>query len=225
MLCQRDEDQAKETGSRFNLALKTTGGTQLWTDHCYREGFRIQQNALTGHWRLLDSEDVRQAWGTRAQCVSALDELQPKNAVAQSPQHVVVLLHGLMRTHHSMKPLETALAAEGYPDVIRFSYASTRCSIGDHATALREVLEEQPGKHSVQFCRSQHGQHCGEVPDWRPTTRRGSARFASSLQIDGDARTAEPGCCDRPPISPQRLVRNHHGAREAWNSAPSGTSL
>jgi pimeloyl-ACP methyl ester carboxylesterase len=138
-----------------SLLSKTAGGTQLWTDHLYRGEFRIQQNVLTGHWRLLDGNDVRRTWGTRADCEQALDDLQPKTALektpGESPKHVIVLLHGLMRTRHSMKPLEKKLIAEGYPDVIRFSYASSRSSIADHAAALRQVLENLPDETQFSF--------------------------------------------------------------------------
>lgn len=137
---------------RWNLPVKTAGGTQIWTDHVHREGMRIQQNALTGHWRLLDSSDIRRAWGTREQCQLALDDLHSKPAVSNEEKHVVVLLHGLMRTHHSMKKLEGNLkAASPSVEVIRFSYASTRASIGDHAAALREVLEDLPENTRFHF--------------------------------------------------------------------------
>ena len=145
------DESEKKISSRFNLAVKTAGGTQLWTDHINRGGYRIQQNVLTTHWRLLDANDVRQAWGTRAHCESILDEMSPAPQTADKPKHVVVLLHGLMRTHHSMKPLEANLAEEGFSNVIRFSYASSRSSIGDHASALREVLENLPADTEVSF--------------------------------------------------------------------------
>lgn len=147
----------KETNSsmanRFSLPLKTTGGTQLWTDHANRDGFRIQQNALTGHWRLIDSDDVRQAWGTEAECQSKLDELKPLSSLEKSivQRPTVVLLHGLMRTHHCMKPLEARLGEEGFPSVIRFSYASTRQSVTDHAAALRKVLDGLPEDRTFCF--------------------------------------------------------------------------
>ena len=57
-----DPQVAKEettNKSRFNIPIKTGGGTQVWTDHAYRDGYRIQENALTGHFRLLDEKNVR----------------------------------------------------------------------------------------------------------------------------------------------------------------------
>ncbi|MFK8113220.1 MAG: esterase/lipase family protein [Rubripirellula sp.] len=143
-------EKEPEPKPRWNLPIKTAGGTQVWTDHLYRAGTRIQQNELTGHWRLLDADDIRRAWGTRRQCEVVLEQIQPNQANSGS-KHTVVLLHGLMRTRHSMKALETRLTKSESIDVIRFSYASTRGSIGDHATALREILEDLPADATFSF--------------------------------------------------------------------------
>ncbi len=144
----------------LNVPLKTTGGTQWWTDFVDRNGYRIQQHAITGHWRLLDGNDVRQAWGTRKSCESKMHQLCPKSDDSVA-NHTVVLLHGLMRTRHCMNPLGRLIEKElGDQDqgelnpkvkTIRFSYASTRASIGDHAAALRSVLESQPKSSQFSF--------------------------------------------------------------------------
>ncbi|WP_235034289.1 esterase/lipase family protein [Roseiconus lacunae] len=149
------EQRQAETGTmperfNFNLPLKTAGGTQLWTDHLWRDGYRVQRNALTGHWRLLDRDNIRRAWGSRPQCESELERLSPKSQVSGG-QHYVVLLHGLMRTSGSMKTLEPVLAEAGMTNCIRFSYASTRQSIGQHAAALREIIEDLPADSTFSF--------------------------------------------------------------------------
>jgi pimeloyl-ACP methyl ester carboxylesterase len=147
-----DPQPQEEAAVPWNLSIKTAGGTQVWTDHLYREGFRIQQNSLTGHWRLLDPSDVRQAWGTRQQCQLGLDQLKPQTTPTDGqPKHTVILLHGLMRTQHSMKNLGTKISETEPVDVIRFSYASTRASIGDHAVALRAVMENLPADTQFSF--------------------------------------------------------------------------
>ncbi len=157
-----DGTQAKETKvpsnkteptpeANWNFATKTTGGTQLWTDYLHRGGDRLQQNAVTGHWRLLDSVNVRRAWGTREQCEGVLDGRHSKPDNAGEPKHLVVMLHGLMRTRSCMTPLETKLGEEGYPDTIRYSYASTQFSIANHAAALRQTLEDYPDNTTFSF--------------------------------------------------------------------------
>ncbi len=70
-----------------------------------------------------------------------LEELKPKAADA-GPRRVVVLLHGLLRSAHCMKAMEAACYQAGFDAVVRFSYASSRQPIGDHAAALRQVLED-----------------------------------------------------------------------------------
>ncbi|TWU58747.1 Alpha/beta hydrolase family protein [Rubripirellula tenax] len=138
--------------AHFNIPTKTGGGTQLWTDHVYRGGFRVQQNVWTGHWRLIDDADVRRAWGSREGCQAKLDRMKPLTAKPDATsQHVIVLLHGLMRTHHCMKPLEADFAKAGFTNVVRFSYASSRSSIGDHASALREIMEAMPTDTQFSF--------------------------------------------------------------------------
>ncbi len=145
-------DESKPTKpSRLNVPTKTAGGTQLWTDYAWRKGCRVQQHALTGHWRLLDAGNVQRAWGTKAQCLESLELLMPRPEESDKPQRTVVLLHGLMRSARCMKPLEAALKEAGVETVIRFSYASTRCSISDHAVALREVLEGLPPNTRFSF--------------------------------------------------------------------------
>lgn len=135
---------------RINLPWKTSGGTQLWTDFVWRDGWRIQQHALTGHWRLLDHAQVRRAWGSRAECQAVLEQVAPRGT-DDSGRNYVVLLHGLMRTQYSMKRLEQALHQAGYEHVIRVAYASSRRSIAEHAASLRELLENLPADAEFRF--------------------------------------------------------------------------
>lgn len=193
-----------ENSSPLNLAMKTGGGTQLWTDHAFRDGYRIQQNALTGHWRLLDGNDIRRAWGTRDQCDGVLDQLCPYERGKQDSHHVVVLLHGLMRTHHSMKPIESKLSQAGFEHFVRFSYASTRSSISDHAAALREVLEGMPPNTTFSFV----GHSMGNIV---------VRHLVGDLQNDGDPKGLLPRCQAMVMLGPP-----NQGAAIARRLAPTG---
>ena len=135
----------------LNLEWKTGGGMQFWTDHLYRQGYRIQQNAVTGHWRLLDADNVRLSWGSRTTCESVLKRKCSDIPDKESDQSTVILLHGLMRTRGSMSSMQKYLENQGFPSTIRFSYASTRRSISDHARALKEVLENLPSHTELRF--------------------------------------------------------------------------
>lgn len=160
---------------------KTAGGTQVWTDHAWVDGNRIQQNALTGHWRLLARDNTRITWGTRQHCETSLAQLIAKASPAPNCERVVILLHGLMRTHHSMMQIEKDLRATDDAEIIRFSYASTRCSIGDHAAALRELLEGLPEDTRISFV----GHSMGNI-----VTRH----LIGDLQRDGDPKNLLPRC-------------------------------
>jgi Alpha/beta hydrolase of unknown function (DUF900) len=135
--------------SFLNLQTPTLGGKQLWTDHQWRNGWRIQQNALTTHWRLLDQNSVRYAWGTRAACDAELNARQPSNLLPTT--HAVVLMHGLGRSSSSMKGLAQYLNVQGFGTTICLEYASSRDSISQHAAALREVIEGLPADVRLDF--------------------------------------------------------------------------
>jgi len=150
---RKDDDAAgpeiSDTGRHFNLQLPTAGGKQFWTDHCWRDGWRIQQNAVTGHWRLLDAANVRHAWGSQAACERVLNRQQVGDHSAGL--HHVILVHGLFRSAASMRRLGTALEHPETRRIVLFEYASTRGSIATHAAALREVVERLSATAAISF--------------------------------------------------------------------------
>ncbi len=143
------QNESETVVKKFNVALPTAGGAQLWTDLEVRGGYRVQRNALTGHCRILDPSNVRRGWGSETDSTELLDQLCPE-IPEPAAKPVVVLMHGLMRTDGSMKSLEKALRADGYEQIIRFGYASTRSSLSESAAALHRVLA---GQHpDAEFC-------------------------------------------------------------------------
>ena len=46
-----------------NIPFPTMGGHVFWNTIASRGGYKLQQNMFTGHARILDSDDVRIAWG------------------------------------------------------------------------------------------------------------------------------------------------------------------
>ncbi|MEO8269547.1 MAG: lipase [Aureliella sp.] len=143
------QDEEQSATQLPNWKLPTLGGKQMWTDHFWRQAWRIQQNALTGHWRLLDANNVRHAWGNRAACDAALQQqgLDDKLPSGQA----IVLLHGLMRSASSMSGLARSLSDSLERSIINFEYASTRGSISDHAAALRELIAGLPADVRLSF--------------------------------------------------------------------------
>ena len=47
-----------------NIPFPTMGGLVFWRNIAEFNGWKFQQNMLTQHARILDSDDVRIAWGT-----------------------------------------------------------------------------------------------------------------------------------------------------------------
>src|SRR5262245_24703007 len=65
---------AADGAAPANLATPTLGGMQFWQDELLFHAWRIQRNVFTGHYRLLDDHDWRQAWGTFDECQARLED-------------------------------------------------------------------------------------------------------------------------------------------------------
>ena len=133
-----------------NVPLPTGGGFQLWTDRRVRGGFRLQRHAITGHHRLIDPDDFRQAWGTFEHCRSKLDSIRPWSDDEDDGRVRYVLIHGLLRTRRCMNHLLRRVRSHGF-DAETFGYGSTRASIADHATAMGEVVADWPASWRLRF--------------------------------------------------------------------------
>lgn len=142
---------AEEAGGNLNIPFPTLGGKQFWTDWIWRDGWRIQQNALSEHWRLICPRNIRRAWGSREACERELRARLGAEHEDEADERIVVLLHGLMRSASSMSPLAESLRKAGVERPVAFEYASTRRSIAHHATALRYWLEHLPGRPRIDF--------------------------------------------------------------------------
>ncbi len=134
----------------LNLPTPTLGGTQLWRDAHVFAGWRIQENVLTGHFRLLDTEDIRRAWGSYAQCKERLDGLKRLEDIEPPGKHLVLLVHGILRSTGTFSALEKALIGAGY-DAVAISYPSSRGTIEEHAEGLARLLDRQEGTATVSF--------------------------------------------------------------------------
>lgn len=162
------------------------GGLQVWTDHRWWNDWRVQRNAITDRWRLLDPRQFCRFSGGRDECFGALldlsgnetsryegvDELQTNGSEGVD---YVLLLHGLMRTQHSMRTIHRAVVTE-LPEwrPISFSYASTCGGIHEHALGLRELIESLPDVRRIAFV----GHSLGNIVvrrllnDWRVAGQR-----------------------------------------------------
>lgn len=146
--------------SRLNIPLPTLGGQQFWTDHRWSNGIRLQFNSTVNHWRILNRNDVRLAWGTREAMILQYRELTQAIPPTPSAQHYVILLHGLMRSSDSMASMEAAITKlnateqiETPPKIVPIAvrYASSRDSIAKHSAALCELIENLPQDSRLSF--------------------------------------------------------------------------
>lgn len=133
-----------------NLATPTLGGRQFWADVEFFHAWRIQQNVLTSHYRLLGPDDVRQAWGTLEQCQTRLREIREEQKLVPMKGEAVILLHGIIRSSKSMSKLKTALEQAGYT-VFAFDYPSTRVDIPAAAEYLQSVMTSLKGIERIHF--------------------------------------------------------------------------
>jgi len=134
----------------WNLALKTLGGLQFWGDVFALHGWRIQHNVFTNHFRLLDPDDVRQAWGTKEQCLAALKAIREERKLIPMTGKVVILIHGITRSSKCFRAMEPALHGAGFA-TLGFDYPSTRVTIPECAKYLRQFLESLDGVEEIHF--------------------------------------------------------------------------
>jgi pimeloyl-ACP methyl ester carboxylesterase len=119
-------------------------------------GWRIQQNAMTGHFRLLDPDDKRLEWGSYAACLESFKSISQQNAANWSGSHLVIMIHGLGRSRKSFAKLAGALQNEGYA-TLSISYASTRGDPIEHAVRLNHLLSNLQGIATVSFVSHSYG--------------------------------------------------------------------
>lgn len=137
-------------GQRRGRAMKTLGGRQFWGDVKFFRGWSIQQNVVTGHFRLLDPRDCRHAWGSREQCEAKLQEIRKRDGLSPMTGHAVILLHGIARSSKAMAKIGDRLEAEGYL-IVPFDYPSTREGLGGCARFLDEVVCSLEGVEQISF--------------------------------------------------------------------------
>jgi len=134
----------------LNLALPTLGAKQFWADVYWFGAWRIQENVLSGHHRLLDPSDTRHAWGSRNACRAVLERERQIQGWVPDTRPLVVLLHGLGRSHSVWDSMAAALREQNY-QVAALAYPSTRRSIAEHAAQLDDLLDDLEGPREVSF--------------------------------------------------------------------------
>jgi pimeloyl-ACP methyl ester carboxylesterase len=144
----RSDDGKAEPG--LNMKTKTLGGRQFWGDVAYYRGWRIQHCTLDGHYRVIDPQDVRHAWGTLDTCRQELARLRAEHKLPPMEGKAVIVVHGIVRSSKSFGKMQQRLGDDGYV-VVGFDYPSTRVTITDSAEYLHRVIESLEGIDHIDF--------------------------------------------------------------------------
>ncbi|WP_419902932.1 esterase/lipase family protein [Kiloniella sp.] len=145
-----------EDGVPLNLLMPTLGGKQLWRDECVFVGWRIQSNLYSGHFRLLDPDDFRQAWGSYDVCLFELEKVIREKGIKapvdpkEGGIHLVMMVHGITRSGDSFSKMEPVFVEQGM-EVAAITYPSTRAVIQEHADQLDQILNRRPDVTKVSF--------------------------------------------------------------------------
>jgi hypothetical protein len=71
-----------------NFKIPTLGGVLFWEDVGTIKGWRMQRNILTRHWRILDSNNVRHAWGMNKKMVDIFTRVAVTEIDAEAEEEV-----------------------------------------------------------------------------------------------------------------------------------------
>ena len=134
----------------MQIDFQTLGGRQFWGDVKFFQGYRIQQNVFTKHYRLLDANDVRRMWGSLEECEAKLQAIAAENNLKPMSGKAVILIHGIARSSKTMNPMARAMAQEGY-NVVNFEYPSTRVTMSESAEYLHKTISSLEGIEQIDF--------------------------------------------------------------------------
>lgn len=132
------------------MEVPTLGGRLFWGDVLHFRGWRIQENVLTKHFRLLDPEDKRHCSGTLEECVAKLDEIKTERGLEPLSGRAVIFVHGMGRSSKSWPSLSKRVEEAGHL-VVGFDYPSTRCSITESAEYLAKVIDSLEGVEEIDL--------------------------------------------------------------------------
>lgn len=144
-------DDAADDNEMLNVVTPTLGGKQFWADELWFRDWRIQRNVFTGHYRLIDDNNLRRAWGDFDDCRAKLDAIKRQKRLPPLAGRAVIVLHGLIRSRSASGGMARYLREESGLTAIAVGYPSTRAAIDEHASSLAKVVEHLEGIEEVNF--------------------------------------------------------------------------
>jgi len=137
-------------GAYLALPIPTLGGRRSWTDVRIQDGWRVQCNVLNGTCRLLDGHDLRYSSGDEASQLKLMEDWVKDGKISAARPHAVVLVHGLGRSHYSLRALANTFRAQNH-EIIDFNYASNLGTLATHAKHLNRMLNNVQGVDRLSF--------------------------------------------------------------------------
>jgi len=135
----------------MTMFSKTAGGKQFWADVWFFRDWRIQCNALTNHYRLLDGANRRLASGTFEACLAEFDKIRDRDKLAPMKGRAVILIHGLFRSRTAMTAICKRINDAGGFTTFCMGYPTTRGSVDSHARSLDSVIRGLEGMSEINF--------------------------------------------------------------------------
>ena len=123
---------------------------QLWTDEILVGGWRVQRHVGTGHCRLLDDSNIRQAWGLDQECLVAMRARQTAREIDGNAKRMTLLVHGLGGFGWTFRDMKPALNSAGI-HAEHWNYASTRGNLSDHVAAFHAMMNQLEGIEEISF--------------------------------------------------------------------------
>ncbi|MGE0609065.1 MAG: lipase family alpha/beta hydrolase [Pirellulales bacterium] len=142
---------AEPPAAGANLPLRTMGGKQYWADVQAFHEWRIQWGTLSKHYRLLDGENVRHAWGSLAACRRKLSQIRRERNIPPMQGEAVIVLHGMMRSSACMQDFADYLHREGGYSTFAITYPTAQGDLAEHAQYLASVIRNLHGIERIHL--------------------------------------------------------------------------
>lgn len=140
-----------ERGGLFSGGIPTLGGGWVWSDEVWFHDWRIQKHAVIGHYRLVDANSRRHAFGSFETCMAELNKIKSEKNFPALPKHAVIVMHGLGANGHFMQGLADYITDNGNLATINLSYPSTMEDIDSYADSLDSVIRNLEGVETIDF--------------------------------------------------------------------------
>lgn len=133
-------------GENFNIRFPTMGGKVFWEELEARDGYRLQQNRVDKHCRILDGKDQRVAWGEEGAMRAKLRQLTERSSALRAKYGDVIGVHriGGLYDHYGV-----------FESVDRvYEYAAATGDMGDpevRVSTLKKFLGDQDAYFVLVF--------------------------------------------------------------------------